>query len=102
MKTETIFREIDSFISVAEAFQRELSGYTFDTLSLVEYQLPFLRLDRIQNWMSDKNDSFFQFAHTINRKVEKFSETYVEFIKPTSHGAYMPAGIDADDISGLK
>lgn len=102
MKTETIFREIDSFISVTEAFQRELSDYTFDTLNLVEHQLPLLRLDRTQDWVAGKSDSFFQFAHTINRKVEKFSETYVEFIKPASRGSYMPVGIDADDISGLK
>ncbi|GGC71308.1 hypothetical protein [Marinobacter halophilus] len=98
MKTETIFREIDSLISVTEAMQHELSGYTFDTLKIIEHELPYFCLNRIQNWVLVKSDSLFQFARNINIKAERFSENYIELIKPAPRGSYMPVGIDIDDI----
>lgn len=101
MKTENIFREIDSLISVAEAMQRDLSASTFARLKIGEDKRPPLRLDRIQSWLEGKSAFFFQFARTINRKAERFSESYVEFIKPATPGSYMPVGIDIEDI-GLE
>ncbi len=102
MKTETIFREIDSLISFTEAMQNELYASTFDKLKTaegktVEGELTFFRLDDIENWVEGKSASFFQFARTINRKAEKLSESYAEFIKPASRGSYMPVGIDIND-----
>lgn len=87
MNTATIFREIDSLISVVEAMQRGLSDSTFDTLKIVEDEVPYFRLARIQSWVEGKSASLFQFAHAINRKAEKFSERYVEVIKPASYGS---------------
>ncbi len=101
MKTETIFREIDSLISVAEAMQRDLSTSIFDRLKIVETERPPVRLGPIRSWLEGKSSFFFQFARAINRRVERFSESYVEFIKPATPGCYIPVGIDIDDI-GLE
>ena len=98
MNTDTMFREIGSLISVVEAIQRDLSDSIFDKLKIVEGEVPYFRLEHIKSWVEGKSASLFQFARTINRKVEKFSENYVEFIKPASHGSYVPVGIDIDDI----
>jgi hypothetical protein len=92
MNNRTIFREIDSLISVVEAMQRNLSNSTFDTLKIVENEVPYFRLERIQTWVEGKGASLFQFARAINRKAEKFSESYVEFSKPASRRFNMPAG----------
>lgn len=101
MKTETIFREIDSLISVAETMQRDLSTNTFDRLKIVEDELPPFPLGQIRSWLERKSAFFFQFARTINRRAERFSESYVEFIKPATPGSFIPVGIDIDDI-GLE
>lgn len=98
MKNDTIFREFDSLISVVEALQRELSNRNFDRMKIVEDEVPYFRLERIQSWVEGKSASLFQFARAINRKAEKFSENYVEFIKPASRGSYVPVGIDIEDI----
>lgn len=97
MNTNTIFREIGSLISVVEAIQRDLSDSTFDTLKIVEDEVPYIRLEPIRKWVEGKSASLFQFARTINRKAEKFSESYAEFIKPASRGSYVPAGVDIED-----
>lgn len=97
MSNDTIFREIDSLISVVEYMQRELTTSTFDALKIVEEELPYLRIGRIQSWVESKSGSFFQFAHAINRKAEKFAGNYSEFIKPASLGSYVPVGIDIND-----
>lgn len=98
MENETIFREIYSLISFTEAMQRELFASTFDKLKTIEGEQTFLRLDDIQKWVGDKSASFFQFARVINKKAEKFSESYVEFIKPASREFYTPVGIEIDDV----
>ncbi|MCL7943667.1 hypothetical protein [Marinobacter sp. ATCH36] len=98
MNTYTIFREVDSLISVVEAMERDLSTSTFDTMKIVADEVPYFRLERVQSWVESKSDSFFQFVRTINRKAEKVSGSYVEFIKPASRGSYMPVGIDVDDV----
>lgn len=98
MKNDVIFREFDSLISVVEAVQRELSDRTFDTMKIIEDEVPYFRLEHIQSWVEGRSASLFQFARTVNRKAEKFSESYAEFIRPASGGAYVPVGIDIDDI----
>lgn len=98
MNTDTIFREIDSLISVGEAMQRDLADSTFDTLKTVGDQVPYFPLERIQNWVEGKGASLFQFARAVNRKAEKFSESYSELIKPASCGSYKPVGIDTHEI----
>lgn len=75
----------------------KLSASTFDTLKTIEGELTLFRLDDIQNWVDGKSIAFFQFARTINRKAEKFSENYVEFTKPASRGSYTPVGVDIND-----
>jgi|26BtaG_2_1085354.scaffolds.fasta_scaffold29170_2 hypothetical protein len=98
MNDYSIFREIDSLISVVEAKQHDFSSSTFDTMKIVADEVPYFRLERVQTWVGSKSDSFFQFARTLNREAEKFSGSYVEFIKPASRGAYIPVGIDVDDV----
>ena len=98
MNAYSIFREIDSLISVVEAMQHDLSRRTFDTMKIVADEVPYLRLERAQTWVESESNSFFQFARTLNRKAEKFSVSYVEFIKPASRGAYIPVGIDVDEV----
>lgn len=97
MNDYSIFREIDSLISVVEAMQQALSTSTFDTMKTVADEVPYLRLERVQTWVESESDSFFQLARTLNRKAERFSGSYVEFIKPASRGAYIPVGIDVDE-----
>lgn len=98
MKTDTIFREIDSLISFAEAKQGDLSASAVRKLKTFENKLTSFRSDNIQNWVEGKSASFFQLARTVNRKVEQLSESYAEFVKPVSYGSYLPIGIDIDDI----
>ncbi|MCR8913334.1 hypothetical protein FDP08_07730 [Marinobacter panjinensis] len=98
MNTYSIFREIDSLISVVEAMQHDLSSSTFDTMKIVADEVPYFRLERVRSLVESKSDSFFQFARTLNRKAERFSGSYVEFIKPASRGAYIPVGIDVDNV----
>lgn len=97
METETIFREIDSLISFTEAMQGDLSASTFDKLKIVDDKLTFFRSGAIQCWVEGKSAALFQFARTLNRKAKKFSESYVDFIKPVSRGSYTPVGVDIDD-----
>lgn len=98
MKDYSIFREIDSLISVVEAMQHDLSSSTFDRMKVVADKVPYFRLERVQTWVESESDAFFQFARTLNRKAEMFSGSYVEFIRPASRGAYIPVGIDVDDV----
>ncbi|HSP31996.1 MAG TPA: hypothetical protein VLO13_08330 [Halomonas sp.] len=103
MKTENIFREIDSLLSFSEAMQGKLYTSTFDKLKAIEGKtiaddMTFIRLNDIQGWVEGKSASFFQFARTINKKAEKISDSYVEFIKPVSRGSYMPVGVEIDDV----
>lgn len=84
MKTETIFREIDSLISVTEAIQRDFSDSIFDRLRIVEEELTFFRLHNIEDWIDGKSASLFQFARFISKRAEKLTESYAGFINPAS------------------
>ncbi|PXX92318.1 hypothetical protein DIT71_03720 [Marinobacter vulgaris] len=98
MKTQTVFREIDSLISVVEAMQRDLSTSTFNRLKTVEGKRPFLRVDGIQSWVEGKSASFFQIVRTINQKAEKLSESYIDFTTTAPSTSRKPVNIDINDI----
>lgn len=98
MKTDIIFREIDSLISVVETVQRDLFDSTFDTLKILADEVPYFRLERVQSWVEAKSASLFQFAHAVNRKAEKFSQSYTKSTEPASTGAYLPFGLDMDNV----
>ena len=84
MKNQTVFREIDSLISVAEAMQRDLSTSTFSRLKTIEGKRTLPRVDGIQSWVEGKSASFFQIARALNQRAEKLSESYINFTTSAS------------------
>jgi hypothetical protein len=98
MKTEIIFRGIDEVISYVECIKNDLFETTFDTLKIIEDELPFFFLKDVEAWAEGKSTSLFQSAHSINRKVQKSFDSYVQFIKPAPPGSYTPVGIDVGDV----
>lgn len=98
MRTEIIFRGIDEIISYVECINSDLFETTFDTLKIIEDELPFFFLKDVEIWAERKSTSLFQSAHAMNRKVQKSVDNYVQVIRPAPRGSYTPVGVDIGDI----
>ena|SRR5690554_4856293 len=96
MSTKSVFEKIDALISLAETKQGEAIASLFNQGKKLEEKIRDLKTEDIQAWVSEKSSTVFQNIRFANKKAEEVSSEYLELIKPTSFGSFLPVGVEED------
>lgn len=96
MSVKSVFEKIDALISLAETKQGEATSKLFYQAKKLEEKVKVLKTEDIQTWVSEKSSTVFKSIRFANKKAEEVSSEYLELIKPTSFGSFLPVGVEED------